>query len=172
MTARNPTPPAQAALAIALAAATALAAVWGLGSLTRPPHFDARLAAVRLDATQARGLLGRPLDRGPSASADCVTPVAAAGDKLRRDLAALAANARLNPPHIDVRPSLAADAPPGLTPFDVEFEATGPYDAALAALAAIATLRPTVFIETTDLHAKVSVVTLSLKGRAFCALPH
>ncbi len=165
-------PPTEIAVAIMLAIAAALSAVLGLSALARPSRFEMRLAAIRSDSAEAKILLERRPNRIAPRSADCAAPASAVGEKLRRDLATLAGNAHLDPPRIDVQPAVVTAADGGLEPYDVRFEATGPYDAALGVLAAVPMVRPTIFIDTADLQAKVSAVTLSFKGRVYCAPRH
>jgi hypothetical protein len=172
MTGKTTASPAEIAVAVLLAAGLALGGALGLRAIAKPPHFDGRLASISADAVQAKDLLARRDERQPQFDAVCPRPTVAAAEKLRGDLAALAAGSHLEAAQIEVRPEFDAVAAGRLQPLDVRFQASGPYEAAVTALGAVAALRPALFLETVDLQAKVSVVALSFKGRVYCSALH
>jgi hypothetical protein len=163
---RNANPVRDASLAAALALAAALGAGLGLGVLGRAPDFAARLAAAEASAGRAEALVKAARGTPAAAGAICRGPAPEAARRLHDAIAAEAAQGGLTAETLEVTPG---DGGPTLAPLQVRLSATGPYDAAVALLAGFARTRPEVFLDSVDLIPKVSNVTLSLSGRAFCA---
>lgn len=168
---KNNPRPVEIAAAILVAIVSALSTVSGLRALSRPDHLETRVAAIRADTAEAQEHFAQRPVRGAVFYGDCAGPTAGAPDKVRQDLTALAAAAHLESPRIEIRPAVTP-SPPGLEAFDVRFEAAGPYEGALGLLAATTASRPTLFLDTADLDAKVTAVALRFKGRVYCVSPH
>jgi hypothetical protein len=155
---------------IVVASGCAAAAVAGLVWLAKPAQFESRLLAARQQADTATQLLRRrPGQAALPLNALCGGPTAAAAEKLKTDLKGIAAAAQLDQVDVQVLPQLASDG--GLIPLRVRIDATGPYEAVLGLFQRLSGLRPVVFIDTVDLGAKTSFVTLSLLGRVQCSAP-
>jgi len=162
--------PRDAALAIGVATASALAMGLVLAGVSSPPDFRTRLTALETQVQQTRTLM-RPLPAEGLYPADaiCRGDANAAVKALRDNLSAFAAQAGLSLDTLDIRPEPVAGEPGLLTPVRLRFTATGSYESVVMLLAALSRLRPDVFADGVDLTSKTSNVTLSFSGRAFCA---
>lgn len=161
--------PREAATAAAMTAAVAAAAVFGLMSLTKPAHFDERLATVRGQADLARRLTSK--HRAPTfpSGAICSLSPPVEAERLRAELQSAAAASKLDQVDIQVNPQ--RDADDGLAPLRVRLSASGPYESVLGVLQKLSAVRPVFFVDTVDLTSKTSFVALNLTGRVLCSVP-
>jgi hypothetical protein len=159
----------EALVAGGLAAVAAAAAVFGMLSITKPGHFDARVADLQGKVDSARRMMPAVATRAFAPTALCSAAPQAAADKLSADLKTAAHSLQLNNVDVQVSPQREVDG--GLVPLTVRFNASGQYTAMLAVLQKLSGLRPVLFVDTVDLTSKTSFVTFSLSGRVLCSAP-
>ena len=151
---------------VALAAAVLLGL--SLSQIAKPPEMAQRLTALDAQARQAELFLRTTSPTGPAAPSALCRDRAEGAHRLQDSIGALANQVSLAPELLDVRAE-NTDRLDGLQPLRVRLTATGSYESAVALLAALARQTPQVFVDSLDLTPKVSNVTLTLSGRAFCA---
>jgi len=158
---------AMVAAGLALAGAVTMGVL--LASLSAPPHFRARVAALKQQADEASRLL-RPARMDGAAGVGSVC--ARAGEQpeaLRKDLADYASQLGLQLSGVDIVTEPDVGAHEALTPLQLRFEATGGYDGALGLLDLLSRRQPDVFVETVDLTSNVSSVTIAFSGHVYCS---
>jgi len=143
----------------------------GLSLLAQPPDLNARLAGVRQQTETAEDLLhGATHAADYPAGAVCGKAAGSEADDLRQAVQALARQAGVNLTRVDVTPGVGDEATGDLTPVNIQIEASGRYDQTVGLMAAMAKLRPLIFVDQSDLTSQVSAVTFKLSGHAYCSI--
>lgn len=158
-----------AGIAATLALFMAAAAFLALSAVARPHRYEARLSELRSDLAQARTLrepAGGTGAYGPKAL--CRTSPDQAALELRRRLQAPAV-AGVAVADLIVEPGPTSGAAVALISVQLQFRATGGYDAIVGLLGALAKSRPVIFIDNLDLRPDGANTVLQLSGRVLCA---
>jgi hypothetical protein len=157
-----------AAIAAIVVGTAMLTVSW---TLARPAQLHSREATLAAEASTAAGLLQESDTQDDfSRGALCTSDPSAASQALGQALQDAARRQNLALSNMKIEPVLSSAAPRSLTPVSVNFEASGPYDAAVRFLGELARARPEVFVDTMDLKSQSSAVSFQLAGWILCSV--
>lgn len=156
-------------LALAAGAATAAVFAFGLGAVSTPKAFEDRLGTLADQVKRAEADLRPARAAGPfGVDALCAGDAAAEARRLGDLVTAEATRGTLAVEALETRIEPAPSPEARATPVRLRFSVTGPYEGAVGLLSRLEQAGPRLFVDSLDLTPKVSNVTLSFSGRAFC----
>ncbi|HUO23361.1 MAG TPA: GspMb/PilO family protein [Caulobacteraceae bacterium] len=147
---------------------TALAMFLALWLIAQPSDLTQRMARIDQQTALAETVLTGERAHGYLAGAVC-QDARTAPDLVRQRLKSAAVAKGLALANVSAAPGAPNEAIGGLEPISLAFEASGPYDAVIGLLGALAQAQPQVFADTVDLKSQVSSVSLKFTGRLFCS---
>lgn len=160
---KKPVPPLPL-LAVAVPVAV-LAAGLGLWLLSTPPHLPSRLKAIETQAASLKTAAGEAGDlKAFPAGSVCAGDFT---DAARQKLMAALARSGLKVTTFDLT-DIGAAGRTGLEAYRFTFKGEGAYAQAVAAMAAMDTAQPRLFVDALALRNHVDSVELEVEGRLFC----